>query len=123
MVREWRCERATTSLNKGGDLLPELEGVDDARGLIEIEDGLVEFPPVVIHALLHCSHIRGTAVDLDAVVVPGPCSDMLISTPVWLSRLGYGGGGPVGLERRGMIHRRERCVVNMDGRRERRRTW
>ena len=47
--------------------------------------------------LLHLSRIRGVTVDPDAVVALSSCSDMLISTPVWLPGLGYGGGGSLEL--------------------------
>ena len=103
---EWGCERTAASLGKSRDLLPKLEGVSDfAWGLIEVKDGLIELPPVVIRTLLHRGCIQGVAVDLDAVIAPGSCSDMLIRTPVQLSWFGYGGGGPAGLEQRSMIHR------------------
>ena len=60
VVGERGCECAAAPLNKGGNLLLELEGVcDDAWGLIKVKDSLVELPPVVIHALLHRGCVQG----------------------------------------------------------------
>ena len=65
--------------------------------------------------------VRGVAVDPDSIVAPGSHSEILITMPVRLSWLGYGGGGPEGLERRGMIHRMKKCGIDVERRRERRR--
>ena len=42
----------------------------------------MEPPPVVIHALLRRSCVRGVAVDPDTVIAPGSHLEMLITKPV-----------------------------------------
>ena len=86
MIHEKRKENIAAVHARYRNILPELEGVrDDARGLIEVKDSLVELPPVVIRTLLRRSRVRGVAVDPDGVVAPGSRSEILITMPVWLS--------------------------------------
>ena len=101
MVRKWRYKCATARSSEIKDILLEFKGIcDDAQGLIEVKDRLVEPPSVVIHALvlLCCGCICSATVEPDTVITPSSPLDMLISTPVQLPGLRYGGDGPLGLE-------------------------